>query len=84
MKFLCLPHDALLLTAVLGFLVVTVFSTPGQAVDLKPKIFPLTILGVRVGIPVTVSFDARAGFTAGAQACWNGSKYLKSDKGGTC
>lgn len=34
------------------------FSSSVAAVDLKPKLFPLTILGVKVGIPVTVSFDA--------------------------
>jgi hypothetical protein len=29
-----------------------------SAIDLKPKVFPLTVLGVKVGVPVTISFDA--------------------------
>jgi len=29
-----------------------------SAIDLKPKMFPLTVLGVKVGVPVTISFDA--------------------------
>ena len=33
-------------------------SGPVQAVDLEPKSFPLTVLGVRIQIPVTVSFEA--------------------------
>jgi hypothetical protein len=32
---------------------------PGQAVDLKPKSFPLVILGVQVEVPVTISFEAQ-------------------------
>lgn len=39
----------------------TVFATtlPARAIDLKPKVFPLTVLGVKVGIPVTISFGAK-------------------------
>ncbi|MGC2074994.1 MAG: hypothetical protein WA728_02970 [Xanthobacteraceae bacterium] len=33
--------------------------TFGRALDLRPKNFPLTILGVRVEIPVTISFEAQ-------------------------
>jgi predicted DNA-binding ribbon-helix-helix protein len=44
--------------AVLGVALLAACSAPGRAVDLKPKTFPLTILGVEVGIPVTISFDA--------------------------
>jgi hypothetical protein len=29
-----------------------------SAIDLKSKVFPLTVLGVKVGVPVTISFDA--------------------------
>jgi hypothetical protein len=34
-------------------------ATPSLAVDLKPKTFPLRLLGVEVALPVTISFDAR-------------------------
>jgi hypothetical protein len=34
-------------------------AASGQAVDLKPKSFPLTILGVQVQVSVTISFDAQ-------------------------
>jgi hypothetical protein len=42
-----------ILAVALGF-----FSGPVRAVDLEPKSFPLTVLGVGIQIPVTVSFDA--------------------------
>jgi len=32
----------------------------GNSADLKPKPFPLTVLGVRVEVPVNVSFDAHS------------------------
>jgi hypothetical protein len=36
---------------------VTIGAPPGGAMELKPKAFPLMILGVRVVIPVTISFE---------------------------
>ncbi len=43
---------------VLGLALSAVSSTTSQAIDLKPKAFPLAILGVSVSIPVAISFDA--------------------------
>jgi hypothetical protein len=42
-----------ILAVALGF-----FSGPVRAVDLEPKSFPLTVLGVGIQIPVIVSFEA--------------------------
>jgi hypothetical protein len=51
----CLPSKRVivLLGVALGFL-----SGPVRAVDLEPKSFPLTVLGVGIQIPVNVSFEA--------------------------
>jgi hypothetical protein len=48
-RFLALTTVGLL-SATLG--------TTAFAVDLKPKTFPLTVMGVKTAVPVTISFDA--------------------------
>ena len=42
-----------------GLLVVSALGAPASAIDLKPKSFPLKIIGVKVEVPVTISFDAQ-------------------------
>ena len=41
-----------------GTLLAQMVATSATAIDLKPKIFPLTIVGVNVDVPVAISFDA--------------------------
>jgi hypothetical protein len=48
-----------ILTAVLGLSLSAMFATSGKALDLKPKTFPLTVLGVPIDVPVSISFDAK-------------------------
>jgi hypothetical protein len=45
--------------AILGATLCLAPANSSQAVDLNPKTFPLTILGVPIGIPVAISFDAQ-------------------------
>jgi hypothetical protein len=54
----CLSFARLVYSGALA-LALGLFAGPDQAIDLKPKAFPLAILGVRVTIPVTISFDAK-------------------------
>jgi len=42
-----------------GALLSATLAAPTAAVDLKPKVFPLTVLGVKVDVPVMISFDAQ-------------------------
>jgi predicted DNA-binding ribbon-helix-helix protein len=49
---------ARILAAIGGALLAATSAWPSLAVDLKPKAFPLKILGVKVDVPVTISFDA--------------------------
>jgi hypothetical protein len=52
------PRWASCVSLVLGALFSLVVFTSAKAVDLKPKAFPLTVLGIRAEVPVSVSFDA--------------------------
>jgi hypothetical protein len=57
---LCLPVDGAWhsrLAVVLGVLLSMAFAGSVKAVDLRPKSLPLSVLGVRIEIPVTASFD---------------------------
>jgi hypothetical protein len=49
LRILTLPSSALLAATL---------AVSAGAVELKPKVFPLTVLGVKVDVPVTISFDA--------------------------
>ena len=50
--------SARILALTAGTLLSATLATSAPAVDLKPKAFPLTVLGVKVDVPVTISFDA--------------------------
>jgi hypothetical protein len=50
--------SARILALTVSSLLCTTLTTSASAFDLKPKVFPLTVLGVKVDIPVTISFDA--------------------------
>lgn len=41
-----------------GALLTATLATSTSAVDLKPKLFSLTVMGVKIDVPVTISFDA--------------------------
>ena len=50
--------SARILALTAGTLLSATLATSAPAIDLKPKVFPLTVLGVKVDVPVTISFDA--------------------------
>jgi len=51
-------RSELILASMVGTVIAATLAASASAVDLKPKVFPLTVLGVEADVPVTISFDA--------------------------